>query len=234
MGSEMCIRDRVLASQGTDHDQIWGVYAPLSVESSLPCLRAVGDLDYVSRYRLGRRGLTQFCINFLRCDRNKVIQKSGRLPRPEVGQTPTSRPRISRHGPPTASNLAARTLSLAERTLSKLCRDPCPVRRGLVAAVKCCVRKARFFRCPGRLWNKTREARALCGFQHHKGEKKIVFCFPIPQLSALGQQLSYQKTENKTDFPFIVLKPASSAVGSDRSFLDAAYTRKNMLFAHST
>ena len=132
------------------------------------------------------------------------------------------------------SNLAARTLRSVEHTPSKFSHDPCPVRRGLVAAVKCCVRKARFFRCPGRLWNKTREARALCGFQHHKGEKKIVFCFPIPQLSALGQQLSYQKTENKTDFPFIVLKPASSAVGSDGSFLFAAYTRKNVFFAHST
>ena len=35
------------------------------------------------------------------------------------------------------SNLAARTLSLVEHTLSKFCRDPWPVRRGLVAAVKC-------------------------------------------------------------------------------------------------
>ena len=37
------------------------------------------------------------------------------------------------------------------------------------------------------------------------------------------------ETENKTAFPFIVLKPAGSAVGSDGSFLFAAYTRKNVL-----
>ena len=49
-----------------------------------------------------------------------------------------------------------------------------------------------------------------------------------------GQQSSFQKTENKTDFPFILLKLASSAVGSHGSFLFAAHTRKNVLFAHST
>ena len=32
----------------------------------------------------------------------------------------------------------------------------------------------------------------------------------------------------------MVLKLATSAVGSDGSFLFAAYTRKNMLFVHST
>ena len=41
------------------------------------------------------------------------------------------------------------------------------------------------------------------------------------------------ETENTTGFPFIVQKPVSSAVGSDGSFLDAACTRKNVLFAHS-
>ena len=47
--------------------------------------------------------------------------------------------------------------------------------------------------------------------------------------------LSFQKTENKTGFPFIVLKPASSSpVGSDGSFLFTACIRKNVLFAHST
>ena len=62
-----------------------------------------------------------------------------------MGQAPTSQatPRDTAHLRP--SNLAARTLSLVEHTLSKFCRDPCPVRRGLVAAMKCCVRKARFF-----------------------------------------------------------------------------------------
>ena len=36
------------------------------------------------------------------------------------------------------------------RAPSKFGHDPCPVKRGHVAAVKCCVRKTRFFRCPGR------------------------------------------------------------------------------------
>ena len=51
---------------------------------------------------------------------------------------------------------------------------------------------------------------------------------------SLGQQLLYRKAENKTGFPFIVLKPARSADSSDGSFLFAAYTTKKVLFAHST
>ena len=43
-----------------------------------------------------------------------------------------------------------------------------------------------------------------------------------------------EKTKKKKSFPFIALKPASSAVCSDGSFLFAAYTRKNVLFAHNT
>ena len=50
----------------------------------------------------------------------------------------------------------------------------------------------------------------------------------------LGWQLWDRKTEDKTGFPFIVLKPASSAVGSDGSFLFPAYTSENVLFAYST
>ena len=66
---------------------------------------------------------------------------------PEIGQAPTSqaRPRDADHLRP--SNLAAKTLSLVEHTLSKFGGDPCSLRRGLAAAVKCYVRKARFFSC---------------------------------------------------------------------------------------
>ena len=53
-------------------------------------------------------------------------------------------------------------------------------------------------------------------------------------LASLGRLLLDRKTENKIGFPFIVLKPASSAVGSDGSFPVAAYTRKNVLFTHRT
>ena len=47
----------------------------------------------------------------------------------------------------------------------------------------------------------------------------------------LGRLLWERK---QTGFPFFVLKPPSSAVGSDGSFLFAAYTIKYVFFAHST
>ena len=130
----------------------------------------------------------------------------------------------SRHRPPTALNLARAPRSV-ERTPSKFGHDACPVRRGLVAAVKCCVRKARFFRCPGRLWNRTREARALCGFQHHKGENLCYFLFSDPINVGLRPTIIVPENRKQVGFPFIVLKPAGSAVGSDGPFLFAAYTR---------
>ena len=72
-----------------------------------------------------------------------VSQKVGT----ELGQAPTSqaRPPGTDHLRP--PNLAARTLSLVEHTLSKFCGGPCPVRRGLSAEVKYYVRKGRFSRC---------------------------------------------------------------------------------------
>ena len=50
-----------------------------------------------------------------------------------MGQAPTSqaRPRDTDHLRP--SNLAAKTLSVVERTLFKVGGDPCPMRRGLLA-----------------------------------------------------------------------------------------------------
>ena len=61
---------------------------------------------------------------------------------------------------------------------------------------------------------------------------KMARRFPTNRDFYTGQQSSYPKTENKTGFTFIVLKPASSAVG-DGPFLFAAYTRQNVLFAHT-
>ena len=43
-----------------------------------------------------------------------------------------------------------------------------------------------------------------------------------------------KKKKKEAEFPFIVLKPVSSAVGINGSFLIAAYPRKNVLFGHST
>ena len=48
---------------------------------------------------------------------------------------------------------------------------------------------------------------------------------------ALGRQLWDRKTEKQAGFPFMVLKPASSAVGSDGTFLFADYAGKNVIFA---
>ena len=62
----------------------------------------------------------------------------------ELGQSPTpqARPRYTDYLRP--SNLAAKTLSLVEHTLFKVCGYLCPVRQRLAAAVKCYVGKARF------------------------------------------------------------------------------------------
>ena len=97
----------------------------------------------VSRSRFGFGGLIKFCINFLRYRTGHFRSEKKH---PEMGQAPTSqaRPRDTDHLRP--SNLAARTLSFVEHTLSKFGGDPCRLRRGLAAAVKCFVRKARSFR----------------------------------------------------------------------------------------
>ena len=123
--------------------------------------------------------------------RKKLINSWVKSPRPKRNlETDHLRP----------SNLATRTLRSVESTPSKFGHDPHPVRRGLVAVVKCSVRKARFPRCPGRLWNRTREARALCGFNTTKGKNCSVFCFPIPSLSALGPVETRKNKSEKTDF----------------------------------
>ena len=46
-----------------------------------------------------------------------------------------------------------------------------------MAAVKCYVRKARFFPL---VLNRRGEARALCGFQHHKGGNRFCLSFSDP------------------------------------------------------
>ena len=95
----------------------------------------------VLRSRLECGALTPFCINFLRYRTGGHFRSEKNDP--EMGQAPTSqaRPRDTDHLRP--SNLEAGTLTLVERTLSNFGGDPCPVRRGLVAVVKCC--KSTFF-----------------------------------------------------------------------------------------
>ena len=130
---------------------------------------------------LGRGGLTQFCINILRYRtghfrREKKIQKWVRLPRLKRD--------ASRHKTIySRSNLAARALSLVEHTLFKFGGESCPVRRGLVAAVK-----ARFFLyiilCKAENRNDPSLPTAqLTGFSTMKGNP-VLFCFLATLLSS--------------------------------------------------
>ena len=145
-------------------------------------MRAVGG--HCLEVSLGAWGPDPFLDHFFLMGNNLLF--CSKKVYTEVGQAPTFQagPRDTDHLRP--SNLAARSLSLVEHTLSKFGDDPCPMRQGSVAAVKCRVRKARFYRCPGRLWNRTRGARALCGFQHRKGENPFCFMFCDPTIVGLN------------------------------------------------
>ena len=135
----------------------WGPHPFLSNSSYLSAIS-------VEKNPIGNDEMTSFSVS------QKVDTKV------HLGPTFQARPRGTDHLRP--SNLAAGTLSLVEHTLSKFGDDPCPVRRGLAAAVKCYVRKARFFSL---LLNRTKEARECCvGLNTTKGKTCFVSCFPIP------------------------------------------------------
>ena len=110
---------RVLASQDTGHRQTLRACAPLSW-----VLAAMfeGRRWSVSRCRLGR-GLTQFCINFLRFRREGHFRSEKKSGRNGSGSHDPSE--TSRHTPPTALKRGRR----------------------LVAAVTCYMWKSRFFLC---------------------------------------------------------------------------------------
>ena len=96
-----------------------------------------------------------------------------------MGEAPTSeaRPRDTDRLRP--SNLTARTVSLVEHTVYKFGVDPCPVRRGITAAVKCYVRKTRFS-CVGNEQKRpitTNGTRG--GFQYDEGKACFDFCFRV-------------------------------------------------------
>ena len=103
--------------------------------------------------------------------RQKLIHNWVSPPRPSQARPPdTAHPRYLR--------LAARTLRSVENTPSKFGHDPCPVRRGLVAAVKCCVRKSRFFFAvrPGR-GTEQEKPEPPVGFNTTKGKNCFFFVF---------------------------------------------------------
>ena len=101
----------------------------------------------VSRSCSRRGSLAHSCTYQLFSDRKKTCSVSPKVDT-EIDQAPTCQasPRDTDHVRP--SNLAARNLLSVEHTPSKFGHGPCPVRRGRVAAVKCCARKERFLCCP--------------------------------------------------------------------------------------
>ena len=94
----------------------------------------------------------------------------------------------------TALKLGSEDSTLSGAYTLQVGHDPCPGGRELAAAVTCCVRKARSFRYPGRLWNRTREARALRGFQHHKRENHL-FCFLFSDPITVGLKCCTYETD---------------------------------------
>ena len=137
------LTDATNPRHGTNHNQTWRAYAPLNVEFSLPSLRAVGGLCL--DLSLGTWGPDPVLYQPFAIQNRRSFPIRKKLCTNGSGSHAQSeRPRDTDHllRP---SNLAARTLSLVEHTLSKFGGDPYPVRRGLVAAVKCYVRKKYVF-----------------------------------------------------------------------------------------
>ena len=136
-----------------------------------------------------------------------------------MGQAPMSqaRPCDTYHLWP--SNLAARTPRSVERTLSKFWRYPCPAKRGLVAAVKCCVRKAHVFMCRQRV--------EMTQYYRRPYTAKLPF-------SDLRPQANYEigKQETKQDFAFVVLKP-TQGFGFSCSVPKPARAVKKTCFSHT-
>ena len=106
---------RVLASQDTGHHKSWRAYAPLSLESSLPSVRAVGGLCL--EVSLGTWGPDPI-----------LYQLKNDL---EMGQAPTSQARPHNPDHLRPSNLAATTLRLVDH-ICLLYTSPSP-RDGLLS-----------------------------------------------------------------------------------------------------
>ena len=104
----------------------------MNTQSSLPSLKAVGGLCLEVSLRTWC--LTHFCINAFAMQNTRPF--SIRKIHAEMGQAPTSQARPQDTDDLRPSHLAAGTLSLVEHTLSTFGGDACPVRRGIVAAVK--------------------------------------------------------------------------------------------------
>ena len=124
----------------TGHQQDWRVY---TTKLRVVAAKFEGRRWSVSRGLASDMGPDPFLYQRFAMQNTRPF--SIRKRHPEMGQAPTSqaRPQDTDHLQP--SHLAARTLSLVEHMLSTFGGDPCPVRRRLVAAVMCYVRKQTFF-----------------------------------------------------------------------------------------
>ena len=154
--------------------------------------------------RLGRGGLTQFCINFLRYMTRRHFRSE--QSHPEMGQTPTSQanPQDTDHLRP--SHLAAGTLSLVEHTLSTFRGDAFPMRRRLVAAVICYVRKARsFFRR-----QRSQMTRHYREFWYGEGKTCFVFCCVECNVRKSRSFLHRQRAETTPSLPTALLAGLST------------------------
>ena len=109
----------------------------------------------------------------------------------KLGQVPTSqaRPRDADHVRP--SNLAARTLRPVEHTPSKFGHDPSPVRRGLVASVKCLCATSTFFSLSGPAVEQNKRSQSLVWVS--TPQRGNLFCFLFIDPIILGRPLASQQ-----------------------------------------
>ena len=107
------------------------------------------------------------------------------------------------------------------RAPSNFGRDPWPVRRGLVAAVRCCVRKTFFFCFPGRFWNRKKKPEWVLAPQRRNPVFRPTITYGI------GQQKA------KQDFPSSCRNPRAVPSVVMGHFCTPP-TEKNVFFAHST
>ena len=148
-------------------------YIESIIESSLQSLRAVGGLCLEVSLGTWEPDILFLLSFFFRSEMTSCFVSQKNDKRNGSGShapSKTSRHTVDHLLP---GNLAARPLRSVEHTSCKFGREPCPVRRGFIAAVKCFVQKTFFFPSFGT----KKKLIALCRFQHHKGE--ILFCFPF-------------------------------------------------------
>ena len=141
----------------------------------------------VSRFRLGRGSLTHFWIIFFLIGKDLLFSIAKTCYR--TGSAPHAPSETSRHRPPTALKLGNEDSTLSEPCTVKLGHDSCPVRRGLVAAVKCRVRTTRFFDVQAGCGTE-REKPGPCVGLHHKEETLLCFLFSDPIIVGLKYILS--------------------------------------------